>query len=230
MPADAEPAVDPQHLLQSLRRFLTMSAATPATTANADKEGELGFEEAGTLVWDATMMPDDAAFLMGELPELPGALAAAAAAAAAHKRWRALEICLGILGNLACHPRANRRILEEEGLPTACLAKLLWVDDAASLAELLRLITGVLGVPDSCQVGTSIWHAALKSKVVVVVTTTAHFRQAVALGHQACAACAPDPVQPCLTLCNPLLLCGCRPPSSGGRCSSRLRPWEGWCG
>jgi hypothetical protein len=149
-----EPSVDPAHLLACLRCFTeaTQRATLPAAAAGSAgagaaapaAEAELGWEEAGSLVWDAAAIPDDAAYLLQELPDLPMLLGAALTATAAAESWRALEICLGIIGNLACHAGPKQRLLQQQGLPELLLDRLLWLDDAASLAECCRCVASVL--------------------------------------------------------------------------------------
>lgn len=153
-----EPFVDPAHLLACLRCFVeAVQPATPCDpacsrgggAAAAAAEAELCWEEAGCLVWDAAAMPDDAEYLVQELPELAGLLAATLASSAAAERWRALEICLGIVGNLASHTAPKRRLLQHQGLPELLVDRLLWLDDAPSLAECCRCLATVLDDPAS---------------------------------------------------------------------------------
>lgn len=134
MASEPEPSVDPQYLIKAVRSFVGVSQ--PADT----EASELGWEEAGSLVWDSSAMADDAAFLLRELPELPGMLAATLTATAAAEQWRAVEIGIGILGNLACHAATKQHLLDQEQLPELLMDKLLWIDDAAALAELLRAL------------------------------------------------------------------------------------------
>lgn len=58
----------------------------------------------------------------------------------------------GTLGNLACHPAPKAALLSQPGLPDLLLGRLLWVDDAAALAELCRCLACLLGNSDR-QVG-----------------------------------------------------------------------------
>lgn len=51
---------------------------------------------------------------------------------------------LGVLGNLACHAAAQRQLLGQTALPDLLLDRLLWVDDAAALAELCRCLSSLL--------------------------------------------------------------------------------------
>lgn len=108
----------------------------------AEGEDGLGWEEAGCLVWDCAALPDDAAFLVRH--ELPAMLPPLLTTAAANERWRALEIALGTLGNLACHAGTKQLLLGQAGLPQLLLDTVLWVDDSASLAELCRCLTSLL--------------------------------------------------------------------------------------
>ena len=159
----AEPSVDPGYLLRALRTFVRAAVDSNVTEEGGDGQGALGFEEAGCLVWDCAALEEDAAFLLQHgvqemlMPFLTAVAARAAsevAAGAAHsaqRQWRALEIGLGILGNLACHPGAKRTLLQQQGLEELLLSRLLWVDDAASLAELCRCLAALMG--ESGEVG-----------------------------------------------------------------------------
>lgn len=168
--SDGEPSLDPSFLLKAVRSFLA-GAAQPATddempserakapSAEEEAEGEdgLGWEEAGCLVWDCAALPDDAAFLVRH--ELPAMLPPLLTAAAANERWRALEIALGTLGNLACHAGTKQLLLGQAGLPQLLLDTILWVDDSASLAELCRCLTSLLA--DSSRQAAEAWWALL---------------------------------------------------------------------
>ena len=135
-------------------------AAAPAADADADAangEEPLGWEEAGCLVWDVAALPDDAAFLLSH--DLPAMLAPLLTAAAAKEQWRVLEIGLGVLGNLACHAPAKTLLLGQPQLPPLLLDTLLWVDDAAALAELCRCLASVLA--DAEPAAAAPWWALL---------------------------------------------------------------------
>ncbi|PSC67077.1 saal1 isoform X1 isoform A [Micractinium conductrix] len=117
------------------------------------EEEPLEWEEAGCLVWDVAALADDAAFLVAH--GMPALLPALVTATAAAERWRALEIALGVAGNLACHADARRALLEEEALPGAVLEAALWVDDAAALDEACRCAAALLPTagdePGACE-------------------------------------------------------------------------------
>lgn len=114
----------------------------PTAAADAADDEPLGWEEAGCLVWDVAALPDDAAFLVQH--GLPAMLPPLLAATAAAERWRPLEIGLGVLGNLACHAAVKPQLLQQRQLAELLLDTALWVDDAASLAELCRCLASLL--------------------------------------------------------------------------------------
>lgn len=113
-------------------------------------------------MWDSSALPDDAAFLVKH--DLPAMLPPLLTAAAANERWRALEIALGTLGNLACHVGTKQLLLGQEGLPQLLLDIILWVDDSASLAELCRCLTSLLAESNR-QVRRRCWVACTACRV-----------------------------------------------------------------
>ncbi len=184
-------------------------------------------------MWDCAALPDDAAFLVKH--DLPAMLPPLLTAAAAAERWRALEIALGTLGNLACHAGTKQLLLGQAGLPQLLLDTLLWVDDAASLAELCRCLTSLLA-DSSRQVRRwvllrRVGHALLPlcqsvckqlfgwSLIVPADTQRPGLRLAPCLhgmSFQLPAAPRPHPRR--------------RLPRHGGRCCFERRLWAGWCG
>ncbi|PRW58285.1 saal1 isoform X1 [Chlorella sorokiniana] len=164
--SDGEPSLDPSYLLKAVRSFLAGAAQPAAGEEEAELPGAagepggedgLGWEEAGCLVWDSAALPDDASFLVKH--DLPAMLPPLLTAAAASERWRALEIALGTLGNLACHAGTKQLLLGQDGLPQLLLDTILWVDDSASLAELCRCLTSLLA--DSSRQAAEAWWALL---------------------------------------------------------------------
>ncbi|KAG9144012.1 hypothetical protein Leryth_013895 [Lithospermum erythrorhizon] len=74
---------------------------------------------------------------------------------------RITEICLGILGNLACHEVPQKQITSTNGLVETILDQ-LFSDDAPCLREALRLITLCLQGAESV-----LWANALKSELII---------------------------------------------------------------
>jgi hypothetical protein len=74
---------------------------------------------------------------------------------------RMREICLGILGNLACHAKPEKIMVETEGF-VAMVVKQLFVNDAPSLSEACRLLSAGL----HSEV-VSAWVMALKGEEVM---------------------------------------------------------------
>lgn len=78
------------------------------TGAAAEKEAavegssqEDGWEASGCLLWDVAAIPEQAALLTAN--NIQEILHTVIAASVAQEKWRALEIALGVLANLACH-------------------------------------------------------------------------------------------------------------------------------
>ena len=65
------------------------------------------------------------------------------AASVTQERWRALEIALGLLANLACHRDVRQALLGSPTLAELVLERALWVDDTPALAEACRLLAGI---------------------------------------------------------------------------------------
>jgi hypothetical protein len=74
---------------------------------------------------------------------------------------RMREICLGILGNLACHAKPEKIMVETEGF-VSMVVKQLFVNDAPSLSEACRLLSAGLHSE-----AVSAWVMALKGEEVM---------------------------------------------------------------
>lgn len=161
-------------------------------------------------------------------------------AAAANERWRALEIALGTLGNLACHAGTKQLLLGQAGLPQLLLDTVLWVDDSASLAELCRCLTSLLADSSrqvrrfcSCRTDTLLAAASLLELCCLQpgwapeLPTSGNRWQSHALSQQLLATARTT----CLhTSFRPRSRCCHRRPRHGGPCCCGRRPWAGWCG
>ncbi|KAH7287466.1 hypothetical protein KP509_32G057200 [Ceratopteris richardii] len=113
-------------------------------------------EEAGCMLWDLAATQSHAEFMVKHhvLEVLQTILGTP------HSD-RLREICLGILGNLACHAEPVKAIVETSGLPTEII-QTLFVDDAPSLSEACRLLSASL---HSDQVDS--WVKAIESPEVL---------------------------------------------------------------
>lgn len=163
--------MDAAYLLRALRTFVAQAESRPSpetaqaeeTGAAAEEDSQLGWEDAGCLVWDVAALPDDAAFLLRH--GLPAMLPPLLAATAASEHWRALEIGLGIAANLACHAGARAQLLQLGGMPELLLESLLWVDDSASLGEVCRCTAALLAAAEG-QAAERWWDLLLREETL----------------------------------------------------------------
>ena len=135
--------MQPSHLIDAVRAYV--GGVLPQQRAGDTTD--LDWEEAGSLLWDVAGLGPDAVFLVEQcrlLDVLPPVLTSAASA----QQWRALEVGLGMLGNLACHDAVRLQLQQQQGLPELLVEQLLWMDDAAALAELCRFLSLVAVIGD----------------------------------------------------------------------------------
>eukprot|EP00249_Psilotum_nudum_P013307 c24272_g1_i3 orf=861-2543(-) len=113
-------------------------------------------EEAGCVLWDLAANQSHAEFMVeNHLLEVLLAILSAS-----HSD-RMREICIGILGNLACHGGPGRAMVEIEGLVQK-IVQSLFVDDSPSLCELCRLLSVGLHGEEA-----QIWVKAIESEDVL---------------------------------------------------------------
>ena len=159
-PPGGSSSLDPALALTAARGFLAAMHA-----AESDRPE---WEEPGMLLWDLTAMPDHAA----ALSKAGGAamLVECCGVVIARSRWRAAELALGALANLASQPGLQL----PEGLASLALERALWVDDAAALGEAARLVASVLA---SGKAGSGGWWELLlrpetQGRLVWIVEST----------------------------------------------------------
>lgn len=133
--ADKESSIDASYVLGLARKFLG-ATAPPRDDAIEDWEG------AGCLLWDVAAVPALAALLVAH--GVDDMLVHTAVAACAQQRWRAVEIAVGALGNMACCPRLASRLAAKPALVELLTGAVLWSDNSACLCEDARLLAALL--------------------------------------------------------------------------------------
>ncbi|GAV76725.1 hypothetical protein CFOL_v3_20198 [Cephalotus follicularis] len=117
---------------------------------------EDAWEECGCVLWDLAASITHAELMVENL-----VLEVLLANLMVSQSMRATEICLGIIGNLACHEVPMKQIVSTNGLIQIIVEK-LFLDDTQCLCETFRLLT--LGLQSS---GCIAWAEALQSERVM---------------------------------------------------------------
>ncbi|XP_021279278.1 uncharacterized protein LOC110412944 isoform X2 [Herrania umbratica] len=118
--------------------------------------GEVVWEECGCVLWDLAANQTHAELMVQNL-----ILEVLSAHLMVTQSVRVTEICLGIMGNLACHEVPMKRIVSTNGLISAIVDQLS-LDDTQCLCEAFRLLS--LGLQGSeCR----IWAEALQSEHIL---------------------------------------------------------------
>ncbi|XP_010535642.1 PREDICTED: uncharacterized protein LOC104810888 isoform X2 [Tarenaya hassleriana] len=99
---------------------------------------EEAWEEHGCVLWDLAASRTHAELMVENL-----ILEVLYANLMVSKSTRVTEICLGIIGNLACHEAPLRRIESTDGLVNAIVGQ-LFLDDTQCLSEVCRILTSGL--------------------------------------------------------------------------------------
>ncbi|KAF4393425.1 hypothetical protein F8388_023229 [Cannabis sativa] len=118
--------------------------------------GDQAWEDYGCILWDLAANKTHADFMVENL-----LLQVLSANLTVQQSSRAIEICLGIIGNLACHEDPMRLIVSTNGL-VKLIVNQIFLDDTQCLCEACRLLS--LGVRSS-ESGT--WAAAIQSENVL---------------------------------------------------------------
>lgn len=129
--------IDTASILRLFRTFLKAAHCTDPDSTNRSS-----WEEAGQDLWDASAVEYIAVVLYDN-----GAvemLASLCQAAAAHNNWRAAELAVGILGNIACY--SGRKLLHDASLAQLITELMLPADNAAVAGEACRLCATVLPI------------------------------------------------------------------------------------
>jgi phosphoketolase len=131
---------DASRVIQLLRVFLT--AAKDDAPQQPDAHEDQGWETSGCTLWDLAALEHPAAVLAaaGGVPMLQ----LLATTMMERQQWRAAEISLGTLANLACHPEPRRDMAQSAALAEVAVQRALWADDPATVGEACRLASTVL--------------------------------------------------------------------------------------
>ncbi|GAB4817750.1 hypothetical protein N2152v2_004796 [Parachlorella kessleri] len=137
----ADQVVDPAYVLRAARSFLSVVHPVGVEGGDAEQAEEDGWEACGCLLWDIAAIPEQAELLAAN--NIQEILQTILAVSISQERWRALEIALGLLANLACHRDVRQALLSSPTLARLVLERALWVDDTPALAEACRLLAGL---------------------------------------------------------------------------------------
>ncbi|PON98747.1 Armadillo-type fold containing protein [Trema orientale] len=128
----------------------------PNPNHNSVSLGEEAWEEYGCTLWDLSATKTHAEMMVENL-----LLEVLSANLMVQQSMRAIEICLGIIGNLACHEVPLKHIVSTNGL-TDLIVNQLFVDDTQCLCEACRLFS--LGLRSS---ESGVWAAALRPEHIL---------------------------------------------------------------
>ncbi|KAF3333028.1 protein saal1 [Carex littledalei] len=154
---DDSTTVDPSYVISLIRQLLPPhldKEKAPATEENLGKEET--WEECGCILWDLA-----AAKIQAELMVDNFILDVLLANLHASKSPRIKEICLGIIGNLACHESLASKLSSLEGLIETVVQQ-LFLDDSCCLTEAFRLLEAAIQ-----NSGYASWSEALLSEEVL---------------------------------------------------------------
>ncbi|XP_022730759.1 protein saal1 isoform X2 [Durio zibethinus] len=161
---DISTTVDPSYVISLIRKLL------PVDSRNGEDEkdsrhggenarlsaGEEVWEECGCVLWDLAANQTHAELMVQNL-----VLEVLSANLMVTQSVRVTEICLGIMGNLACHEVPMKHIISTDGL-IAVIVDQLFLDDTQCLCEAFRLLSSGL------QGGECIkWAEALQSEHIL---------------------------------------------------------------
>ncbi|PKA56815.1 hypothetical protein AXF42_Ash002118 [Apostasia shenzhenica] len=116
---------------------------------------ENAWEEFGCVVWDLSASKTHAEFMVDNY-----LLDVLLASLRASQSPRVTEICLGILGNLACHDASSSAILSKDGLVETIIDQ-VFLNDSTCLYELFRLLSATFQ-----DKGSTCWAKALLPELV----------------------------------------------------------------
>ncbi|CAN6287225.1 unnamed protein product [Urochloa humidicola] len=133
----------------------------PAQLENKDP-----WEECGCILWDLAASKPQAELMMDNL-----VLEVLLANLHVTESPRVKEICIGIMGNLACHESLVNAISMQNGL-TATVMDQLFLDDSACLSETFRFLAAVLRSSESVSWAEALLPDEILSRVLWIVGNT----------------------------------------------------------
>ncbi|KAJ8563493.1 hypothetical protein K7X08_031945 [Anisodus acutangulus] len=128
--------------------------------------GEEAWEEFGCILWDLAASRTHVEFMVENF-----VLEVLLATLMVSKSARITEICLGIIGNLACHDVSRRKITSTNGLIGVVLQQ-LFLDDTPCLCEACRLITLFLPSDESVFLAEALQSEHILCRILWIVENT----------------------------------------------------------
>ncbi|CAL4918419.1 unnamed protein product [Urochloa decumbens] len=133
---------------------------------SAQLENKDPWEECGCILWDLAASKPQAELMMNNL-----VLEVLLANLHVTESPRVKEICIGIMGNLACHESLVNAISTQNGL-TATVVNQLFLDDSACLSETFRFLAAVLRSSASVSWAEALLPDEILSRVLWIVGNT----------------------------------------------------------
>ncbi|XXG86064.1 hypothetical protein AAC387_Pa11g1038 [Persea americana] len=124
------------------------------------------WEESGCILWDLSANEGHAEFMVENL-----LLEVLLANLNASESVRVKEICLGIIGNLACHEVPRNAITSNKGL-IQTVTDQLFLDDSVCLSETCRLLTSVLPGSGSVNWGVALVPEHILCRIIWIAENT----------------------------------------------------------
>ncbi|TKV92022.1 hypothetical protein SEVIR_9G136700v4 [Setaria viridis] len=169
--------VDPSYTISLIRQLLPQGSnvekefsAKQAAPEEGVKSAQLGtkdpWEECGCILWDLAASKPQAELMMKNL-----VLEVLLANLHVTQSPRVKEICIGIMGNLACHESLVNAISMQNGLIATVVGQ-LFLDDSACLSETFRFLAAVLRSGASVSWAEALLPDEILSRVLWIVGNT----------------------------------------------------------
>ncbi|KAL6894474.1 hypothetical protein ACP4OV_008572 [Aristida adscensionis] len=180
---DDTTTVDPSYTISLIRQLLPQGSnverefsakqgapeekdANPGGGESAQPDNKDPWEECGCILWDLAASKPQAELMMNNL-----VLEVLLANLHVTQSPRVKEICLGIMGNLACHEHLVNAITLQSGL-TATVVDQLFLDDSALLSETFRFLATVLRSSASVSWAEALLPDEILSRILWIVGNT----------------------------------------------------------
>ncbi|KAJ1294029.1 hypothetical protein BS78_01G115000 [Paspalum vaginatum] len=175
---DDTTTVDPSYTISLIRQLLPYGSNVEKEfsshsdsivyllIANKTVQSKDPWEECGCILWDLAASKPQAELMMNNL-----VLEVLLANLHVTQSPRVKEICLGIMGNLACHESLVNAISLHYGL-TATVVDQLFLDDSACLSETFRFLAAVLRSSASVSWAEALLPDEILSRVLWIVGNT----------------------------------------------------------
>jgi len=175
--------VDPSYTISLIRQLLPQGSIVAkefsAKQGDPEEKGENSengesaqleskdpWEECGCILWDLAASKPQAELMMNNL-----VLEVLLANLHVTQSPRVKEICIGIMGNLACHESLVDAISMQNGLITTVVDQ-LFLDDSACLSETFRFLAAVLRSSASVSWAEALLPDEILSRVLWIVGNT----------------------------------------------------------